>query len=115
MTMICTRHVGPDATTPEWMGAPCPDCGHTTLGHPGITNLTLDACLVCEVQAAVQQLRDVATDQGLDLAQTVDQLERAISDAAQVQATAQAGLAEQLAQLVARVEQLEAPSMGEGQ
>jgi hypothetical protein len=89
--MICTRHVGPDATMPEWMGAPCPDCGHTTLGHPGITNLTLDACLICEVQAAVQQLRDTATAQALADSQ-------------------------ELAELRARVEALEAPSMmGEGQ
>lgn len=56
--MICTRAVGPDSPAPAWPGEPCPDCGHTSLAHPGIVNLTLDACLVCEVQATVQQLRD---------------------------------------------------------
>lgn len=94
--MICTRHVTPE-DQPEWLGAPCPDCGHTTLGHPGMTNTTLDGCLICEVQAAVQQLRDTATSLGLELAQ-----DRTAQD-------------QELAELRARVERLEAPSSWEGQ
>ena len=101
--MICTRHVTAD-DQPEWSGAPCPECGHTSLGHPGITNLTLDACLVCEVQAAVQQLRDTLTGTGLELAQwQATYLE---------ELAAQRALTEALA---ARVERLEAPSSWEGQ
>lgn len=94
--MICTRRNDPETEAPAWLGAPCPDCGHTSLGHPGVTNPTLDGCLVCEVQAAVQQLRDTMTGMGLELVQW------------------QAELVEALAVERARIDRLEAPSMSEG-
>jgi hypothetical protein len=94
--MICTRQNTADDQAPAWLGAPCPDCGHTSLGHPGMTNPTLDACLVCEVQAAVSQLRDTITGQALAESEQLAQLSRD-----------QVALAE-------RVARLEAPSMGEG-
>lgn len=58
--MICTRPVGVDSPV-SYFGEACPECGHTMAGHPGVINPSLDACLVCEVQAVVQQLRDAAT------------------------------------------------------
>lgn len=110
--MICTRHIGPDATIPEWLGAPCPDCGHTNLGHPGVTNLTLDACLICEVQATVQQLRDTITAQALADSQELAEL-RALVDGIDTQLVSTNGV---LAAHDARLQQLEEPSMmGEGQ
>ena len=104
--MICTRHVTAD-DQPEWSGAPCPECGHTSLGHPGITNLTLDACLVCEVQAAVQQLRDTIAAAQLDV--LGEQVRDLNDDAANWVDRSE------LAELRARIERLEAPSSWEGQ
>jgi hypothetical protein len=31
------------------LGAPCPDCGHNNLVHPGIHNPALMACVICEL------------------------------------------------------------------
>ena len=94
--MICTRPNTTSSEAPSWLGEPCPDCGHTSLAHPGITNLTLDACLVCEVQAAVQQLRaDDTEDHQAVLAHT-----QALADQATL-----------MAELRARIEQLETPGL----
>lgn len=43
---ICTYHVqGTDR-----LGAPCAECGHSTVAHPGhYCNPSLDACLICTV------------------------------------------------------------------
>lgn len=55
--MICTTPTATTEAAPTWLGAPCPDCGHTTLAHPGPANPALTACMVCEIQATVQELR----------------------------------------------------------
>jgi hypothetical protein len=36
----------------EVIGAPCDNCGHTNLVHPGPQNPSLTACAICEMLAA---------------------------------------------------------------
>jgi hypothetical protein len=53
MPQLCNAH--PIAT--EYLGAPCPFCGHTTVAHPGEHNPALDSCALCQIAAAVDELR----------------------------------------------------------
>lgn len=41
-------------STADVIGAPCRECGHTNLAHPGNHNPTLDACAICLVLAAAE-------------------------------------------------------------
>lgn len=61
--MICTTYVGADGAPLSWVGMPCADCGHTTTAHPGLINPGLTACLVCQVQDSLDQLRTDRADQ----------------------------------------------------
>lgn len=48
--MICTRPTAPTSDArPTWLGEACPDCGHTSLVHPGEANPSLDVCVVCQL------------------------------------------------------------------
>ena len=45
LTVLCTRrNSGTDI-----IGAPCPQCGHTNMLHPGTANPSLEACALCTV------------------------------------------------------------------
>lgn len=43
MGEACTR----PTVAGELVGGSCPDCGHTTLVHPGTSNPALQACVIC--------------------------------------------------------------------
>lgn len=44
---FCTR----PAMAGDFIGHPCPDCGHTNLVHPGASNPALRHCVLCELTA----------------------------------------------------------------
>jgi DNA-directed RNA polymerase subunit RPC12/RpoP len=51
---ICTSSISPGAM----IGVACPSCGHSDLVHPGIHNPTVDACLLCMLQVAVDRAEE---------------------------------------------------------
>lgn len=55
---VCTSPAG----AVEYLGAPCPSCGHTTIAHPGPSNPALVECILCRVQASVAEIRDRLED-----------------------------------------------------
>ena len=66
--MICNRPTDPpEDASPSWLGAPCPDCGHTTLLHPGPANPGLAYCLTCDHLDAIAELRTTADAAGVRL------------------------------------------------
>lgn len=48
--MTCTRR----SKGSERIGAPCPDCGHTNIAHPGVGNPSLTECAICSMLAATE-------------------------------------------------------------
>jgi hypothetical protein len=38
------------------IGVPCPNCGHTDLAHPGGHNPAIGECLLCRLEAMIEQL-----------------------------------------------------------
>jgi len=49
---ICRMAIGPQDT----VGAPCGNCGHCNLAHPGVANPALTECPVCRLLFVIEQV-----------------------------------------------------------